>query len=262
MAETGARRLRVLIVDDEPLARERLRTLLADDPDVEIAAECGDGSGAVDAVRELNPDLVFLDIQMPELDGFEVVSEVGAERMPPVVFVTAYDEYAIRAFDVHALDYLLKPFERERFERALERAKEEVARGNERRQTEQLRGLLAEIGRADEADAGAGRFVIRSRGRITIVRPDELDWIESAGNYVRLHTPDGSHLMRQTMRRMADRLPAREFIRVSRSAIVRVDRIHELMCLAHGEYEIVLQDGTKVKSSRSYIDEINALLGA
>lgn len=260
-AETGDGRIRALVVDDEPLARERLRTLLAADPDVEVAGECADGRSAVEAVRELQPDLVFLDVQMPEMDGFEVVTEVGAESMPPVVFVTAYDEYAIRAFDVHAVDYLLKPFERARFERALDRAKEQLAGrpGSERRLADQLRSLLAELRPESDEGKGVDRLVIRSRGRITIVRPGEVEWVEAAGNYVRLHVAEGSHLMRETMERMTERLGG-EFIRVSRSAIVRIDGIRELKRLSHGEYTIVLRDGTKVKSSRTYAGGLEKLL--
>lgn len=260
MADRKDGRLRVLIVDDEPLARERLRSLLANDPEVQIAGECGDGRSAVDAVRDLNPDLVLLDVQMPELDGFEVVAEVGVDAMPPVVFVTAYDEYAIRAFDVHALDYLLKPFERDRFERALDRAKQRATPEKDRRLTEKLRALLTELQPARDAGLEADRLVIRSRGRITIVRPAEVEWIEAAGNYVRLHLADDAHLMRETMAGMTERLPPGEFLRVSRSAIVRVEGIDELRHRSHGEYTIVLRDGTKVKSSRSYTDDIEALL--
>lgn len=253
----GDRKLRTLIVDDEPLARERLRTLLADDPEVEVVGECADGRGAVRAMRELAPALVFLDVQMPVLDGFEVVTEIGVERMPAVIFVTAYDEYAIRAFDVHALDYLLKPFERSRFDRAVARAKEQLADGTEQGLARQLRALLKEVGPARD---GADRLVIKSRGRITFVRPEEVAWIEAAGNYVRLHVKDGSHLMRETMTKVLERLPSGEFLRVSRSAIVRLDRIRELRPRQHGEYVILLRDGTSVKSSRGYADSLQSVL--
>lgn len=253
--------LRALVVDDEPLGRERLRTLLADDPEVEIVGECADGRSAVEAVRDLAPDLVFLDVQMPLLDGLDVVSEVGADAMPPVIFVTAYDEYAIRAFEVHALDYLLKPFDRERFERALERAKQHLAmKGQGAALAGQLRALLAEIRPGNDEADDVDRLVIRSRGRITIVPTRELDWIEAAGNYARLHAGDESHLMRETMTGLEEGLPDTEFVRVSRSAIVRVDRIRELKRLSHGEYTIVLRDGTRVKSSRGYADRLEELL--
>lgn len=254
--------LRVLVVDDEPLARERLRTLLDADPEVEIVGEAADGRGAVEAVRELAPDLVFLDVQMPLLDGFDVVDAVGAAAMPLVVFVTAYDEYAIRAFDVHALDYLLKPFDRPRFEQALERAKQQLATGG-RGETlaGQLRALLADARSASGAVDETDRLVVRSHGRITFVPVRELDWIEAAGNYARLHAGQQTHLMRETMTGLAGRLPDGEFIRISRSAIVRVDRIRELKRLTHGEYEIVLGDDTRVKSSRGYSDRLEELLG-
>lgn len=255
------RPLRALVVDDEPLGRERLRTLLADDPEVEIVGECADGGSAVEAVRDLVPDLVFLDVQMPLLDGFDVVKEVGAEAMPPVIFVTAYDEYAIKAFEVHALDYLLKPFDRQRFERALERAKQHLAlQGKGGALAGQLRALLAEVRSGRDKADGVDRLVIRSRGRITIVPTRELDWIEAAGNYARLHAGEETHLMRETMTGLADQLPATEFARVSRSAIVRIDRIRELKRRSHGEYTIVLRDGTRVKSSRGYTDRLEELL--
>lgn len=253
--------IRALVVDDEPLGRERLRTLLADDPEIEIVGECADGRSAVEAVRDLGPDLVFLDVQMPLLDGFDVVEEVGAEAMPPVIFVTAYDEYAIKAFEVHALDYLLKPFDRERFERALERAKQHLAlKEKGGALAGQLRALLAEVRSGRETADDVDRLVIRSRGRITIVPTRELDWVEAAGNYARLHAGEETHLMRETMTGLADQLPATEFARVSRSAIVRLDQIRELKRRPHGEYTIVLRDGTRVKSSRGYADRLEELL--
>lgn len=253
--------LRVLVVDDEPLARERLRSLLAADPEVEFVGERADGRAAVEAVRELAPDLVFLDVQMPLLDGFGVVSSIGADAMPLVIFVTAYDEYAIRAFEVHALDYLLKPFDRPRFEQALERAKEQLVVGEHGGAlAAQLRALLAEARFSRDGRNEADRLVVRSRGRITFVLVRELDWIEAAGNYARLHVGEETHLMRETMAGLADRLPDAEFVRVSRSAIIRVDRIRELKRLSHGEYAIVLGDGTQVKSSRGYADRLEQLL--
>ncbi|MGD8495731.1 MAG: LytTR family DNA-binding domain-containing protein [Gemmatimonadales bacterium] len=252
--------LRVLVVDDEPLARERLRSLLAADPKVELVGECADGRGAVEAIVELAPDLVFLDVQMPLLDGFGVVNEIGVDAMPAVIFVTAYDEYAIQAFEVHALDYLLKPFDRSRFERALERAKEQLVGERGEKLADQLRALLAEAQSTRDAAKATDRLVIRSRGRITFVPLRELDWVEAAGNYARLHAGDETHLMRETMTGLADRLPEGEFVRVSRSAIVRIDRIRKLVRQAHGEYEIVLGDGRRVRSSRGYADRLEELL--
>jgi len=254
-------RLRVLVVDDEPLARERLRTLLAEDPEIEIVGECADGRATVEAVRGLAPDLVFLDVQMPLLDGFDVVTEIGVDAMPPVIFVTAFDEYAIRAFDVHAHDYLLKPFDRARFERALKRAKEQLAVGGRGAALAgQLRALLDAVRSGRDTANQDDRLVVRSRGRITFVFTRELDWIEAAGNYARLHVGEETHLMRETMTGLADRLPADEFARVSRSTIVRVDRIRELKLLSHGEYTLVLRDGTRLKSSRGYADRLEKLL--
>jgi two-component system LytT family response regulator len=251
-------RIRTVIVDDEPLARERLRTLLAAEPDVEIVAECANGRRAVTVLGEQDADLVFLDVQMPELDGFEVLESLGPERCPKIVFVTAYDRHALRAFEVHALDYLLKPFDRERFRTALDRARRELARSNgdggvERR----LEALLDELrgGRAH-----LERLVVRSVGRVTFLPVDEIDWIEGAGNYARVHTGARDHLVRETMKTLSERLDPRRFTRIHRSTIVNVERIRELRPGFHGEFVVILTDGTRLASSRNFSDRLRELM--
>ena len=244
---------RILIVDDEPLARERIRTLLAERTDVETVGECRDGQEAVEAIHSLAPDLVFLDVQMPELDGFGVIEAVGAEAMPAVIFVTAYDQHALRAFEVHALDYLLKPFDIERFNEALDRALRLLDHRSDA-VSQKLARLLDDLG---TAPSHLDRLMIKSRARIYFVRVDEIDWIEAAGNYLRLHTGTDTHLLRQTMTRMEDQLDPNQFIRIHRSTIVNVDRVKELQSLFSGDYEVTLTDGTKLTLSRSYRDRLD-----
>ena len=250
-------KLRVLIVDDEPLAREGLRMHLAQEPDVTVIGESADGVEAVDAITQLEPDLVFLDIQMPGVDGFGVIERVGIERMPAVVFVTAYDEFALQAFEAHALDYLLKPFDEERFRRALERARTQL-RGRARRNLEErlLRLIDARTTRSEYVE----RLVVRSSGRILILRVDDIDWIEAAANYVRLHVGGKSYLMRETMSGIERKLDPARFVRVHRSTIVRIDRIRELEPLFQGDYLIVLQDGSRLTSSRGYRSSVQRVL--
>jgi two-component system LytT family response regulator len=270
--------LRVLVVDDERLARGRLKRLLRDEEGVEVIGECADGSEAVGAIRQLAPDLVLLDVQMPELDGFGVLSAVGPERMPPVIFVTAHDQYAVRAFEVHALDYLLKPFDADRFRRAFRRARATLERELAARQGDRLTALLEQLTAAPppvQAPAAAAptaaepaprvryvdRLLIKSGGRVFFVRTGEIDWIEAAGNYVRLHVGRDAHLLRETMNTLATRLDPALFIRVHRSTIVRVDCIREMQPWFSGEYVIVLRDGTKLKLSRGYREQVVTQLG-
>lgn len=248
-------KIRTLLVDDEPLARERLRTLLAREPDVEVAGECGDGASAIAAIEEHEPDLVFLDVQMPEADGFEVVRAVGPERMPPVIFVTAFDQYALRAFDVHACDYLLKPFDRQRFAAALQRARGRLR--EKRSATPDLRALLEEL---RPAPRFAGRLVIRDGGRVLFLGTDEIDWIGAAGNYVEIHAGKQVHLLRETMHALEGRLDPGCFLRIHRSTIVRVDCIRELYADFHGDYSVRLRDGTRLTLSRTHKDRLKKLL--
>ena len=250
--------LRVLIVDDEPLAREGLRLHLAELPGVEVVGEAADGEEAVRSIQGLDPDLVLLDVQMPGLDGFGVVQAMGAQGMPPVVFVTAFDEFAVRAFEAHALDYLLKPVDPDRLARAVERARErrrqERGRDLERRVLGLMEGLRAE-GRYLE------RLAVRSGSRIVFVRVSEIDWIEASGNYARLHAGKSEYLLRETMSALEAQLDPRQFMRIHRSTLVRVDRIRELEPLYQGDYVVILEDGTRLTSSRSYRDKLQALLG-
>jgi two-component system LytT family response regulator len=241
--------IRVVIVDDEALARRRLRSLLHDEPDVEVVGECGDGGSAVTTIESLAPDLVFLDVQMPEADGFEVLEAVSAERMPVVVFVTAYDRYALQAFEVHALDYLLKPFSRNRFRGALSRAREEVRRRRGeglRSAGDELSALLREL---RGAKPWLERLVVRDGGRVSFIKVDEIDWIESEGNYLRLHVGPDAHLVRGTIKGSAERLDPERFVRTSRSTIVNLDRVREIHPWSRGELVVVLRDGTQLPTS-------------
>jgi two-component system LytT family response regulator len=254
--------LRTVIVDDEPLARERLRTLLEPHAEVVLLAECADGEEAIEAIRSLDPDLVFLDVQMPAVDGFGVLEALDG-RLPAVVFVTAYDDYALRAFEVNAIDYLLKPFDRARFEKALARVSERLARGPSAGDDDagaggrELRALLAHL----RAERGYSvRFVVRSGGRLQFVRAEEVDWIDAQGNYVRLHVGGKAHLVRETMKGVEARLDPDRFFRVHRSAIVNVDRIAALEPYFHGEYVVTMRDGSKLTSSRTHSGRLRELL--
>jgi len=246
-------KIRVLIVDDEPLARDRVGRFLAGEPDIEIIGECADGGETVAKIRSLKPDLVFLDIQIPEMDGFEVLEAIGVDRMPSVIFVTAYDQYALRAFDVHALDYLLKPYNRERFGRALERARAELQHGETDGLDERLRALLAHL---KPERKWLDRLLIKSSGRAFFLRTDELDWVEAEGNYVKLHAGREAHLLRETMNNFAAKLDPDRFLRIHRSTLVNVERIRELQPMFRGDYIIVLRDGTQLTLSRNYRDKL------
>jgi two-component system, LytTR family, response regulator len=244
--------MRVLIVDDEPLACERLRTLLAAEPGIEIAGECHDGRSALQAIRDLAPDLVFLDVQMPELDGFAVIEALPSP--PAVIFVTAFDQFAIRAFEVCALDYLLKPFDRERFAKALARGRAECERRSASDLGARMQSLLAELrGRKKYLD----RIVIRAGGRVIFLRAEELDWIEAAGNYVRLHSGAEEYLYRETLSRMEAALDPACFARIHRSTIVNTERIKELHPLFRGDYTVVLRDGRRLTLSKPYRPRLN-----
>jgi len=236
--------LRVLIVDDERICRSGLAAFLQDDPEVTVAGECANGLEAVTAIRTLHPDLVFLDIQMPEMDGFEVLRALAPQETPRVIFVTAYDQYAIRAFEVNALDYLLKPFSRERFAAALARAKSGGARP--------LGSLL------DQAAAPV-RFVVRSGARSRFIAVDDVDWIEAAQNYVCLHAGEESGLLRQTMNSLEKSLAPAQFVRIHRAILVNSHRIREIHAIGEGEYE-VLAGGRLLKSSRRYRRAVSALI--
>jgi two-component system LytT family response regulator len=251
-------KIRALVVDDEPLARQRVRTLLEADPEIELVAECADGEQAVTALEEHKPDLVFLDVQMPLLDGFGVLEALGGGWMPVVVFVTAHDRYALKAFEVHALDYLLKPFDRERFQAALERAKAQVRKEQDGGVSEKLFALLQDV---KDARRPQDRLVVKSAGRVYFVRIEDIDWIEAAGNYARLHVGKDTHLLRESMSGLEARLEARKFLRIHRSTIVNLERIRELQPTFHGDYAVTLRDGTELTLSRGYRDKLQELLG-
>ena len=248
--------VRAIVVDDEPLARERVVTLLGENPEVQIVAQCGDGHQATKAIIDLQPDLVFLDVQMPDRDGFGVLEAVGADRLPAVVFVTAFDEYALRAFDVHALDYILKPITPDRFKRALARAVSAIGERRGRASDPRLVRLLEELAARDRPD----RLVVKADGRIHLLRPAEIDWVEADGKYARLHVGKNVHAVRQPLRQIAERLSPHGFVRIHRSAIVNVDRIRELEPWFHGEYVVWLKDGRKLTSSAAYSVELHRLV--
>ena len=249
---------RVVIADDEPLARERLKMLLTGQTDLQLVAECQDGTSAIDAIRRLQPDLVFLDVQMPGATGFQVVESIGADRMPLVVFVTAFDKYALRAFDVHALDYLLKPFDKERFQQALERARQHLERPSNGDLQRRLLELVQDL---KPAAPRLERFVIKSGGRVFFVRTDEIDWIEAAGNYVKLHVGNDTHLFRETMNALEAQLPAETFYRIHRSHIVNIERVKELQPWFNGEYVVFLRNGTRLTLSRGYREKLQERIG-
>ena len=255
--------IRALIVDDEPLARTGVRQLVEPRDDVTVVGEAADGPEAVRQIKKQDPDLVFLDVQMPEMSGLEVVREVGVEQMPLTIFVTAYDQYALDAFEAHALDYLLKPIEEERFEEALERARQQLERVEAGALNEQLRGVLREYAEeAEEDDPGIERFTVRSRDRIYFVDAEDVQWIESEGDYVALHDGEDTHLVRKTMKELEQNLSSDHFLRVHRSYIVNVNYIEELRPLDHGTYQLRMASGTPLKTSRGYSDNVDALLDA
>jgi two-component system LytT family response regulator len=246
--------IRTIIVDDEPLACERLRMLLVNEPDIEIVSECRNGADARRTIEQLAPDLVFLDIQMPELTGFEVLERLEQTRMPVIIFVTAYDQYALKAFEVSALDYLLKPFDRERFTRALNRARADLNRRKAGHVNEHVLQLLSELERSKKY---LEKLIVRTGGRVFFVRADELDWIEAAGNYVRLHTGKEEFLYRETMTKLEAQLNPERFARIHRSTIVNVARIKELQPWFRGDYQVVLRDNRKLTLTRGYRGRLN-----
>src|SRR6516225_11589988 len=250
--------IRVLLSDDEALARERLRSLLEEEADLEIVAECGDGKSAITTIRRERPDLVFLDIQMPEVDGCGVVQALRNDLMPLTIFVTAYDSYAMKAFEVHALDYLLKPVGKERLTEAVGRARrqlEQPSDGTFQRRVLEMLGDLEARQRAPE------RIVIKSDGEIVYLKPHEIDWAESAGNYVCLHVGGATHILRETITALESRLGSRQFMRVHRSTLVNVDRIKTLRPSLYGDYSILLRDGTKLTLSRGFRETVLRRLG-
>src|SRR5438132_5145372 len=250
--------IRALIADDEVLARKFIRRMLKDDHDVEIVGECSNGKEAVAMIRKQNPDVVFLDVQMPEMDGFAVLESVGIERLPEIIFATAYEQYAIRAFELHALDYLLKPFDQARFKDAIKYAKE---RFRSERQNDGRMLISALLETIKNKPQYLECLVIKAGGRISILRTEEINWIEADVKYVHLYTSKAKPMVRQTLSAMETKLDPRKFRRVHRSAIVNVERIAKPQPLISGEYSILLQDGTKLTLSRNYRDKLFDLLG-
>jgi two-component system LytT family response regulator len=269
------RKIRVLIVDDEALARKGVRVMIANDPEIEVIAECRSGREAVTVIREQTPDLVFLDIQMPEMDGFQVIEEVGAKQMPVTVFVTAFDEYALRAFEAQALDYLLKPFDHDRFDTALQRAKTQVRQQNLGEMSESILAVLTDMRPTPvestlqgdnskppepEVQGSIDRVVIKSGGRIYFLKVEEIDWVEGTGDYLSLHAGSQTHLIRETMRKFHAKLDSKKFLRIHRSTIVNIERIKDIQSVFKGEYIVTLTSGTRLNSSRGYRHQLQALL--
>ena len=265
MSERSVRPITAVIVDDEGLAREAVRLRLAAEPDIEVVGEAANGADAIDLVRRLEPDLMFLDIQMPGMDGFEVVERVASDHLPIVVFVTAHDRYALKAFETHALDYLLKPFTAGRFHAALDRARLEVAKAGDHDTHQRLIQVLDERRRARQQRSDsegtpqyAARLAVKHNQRIVLVKTADIDWIESSANYAHLHTSGTMYVVRMTMGELERQLDPERFARIHRSTIVQLDRISEIVAAWHGDFDVTLQDGTTLRLSRNYRDRVLA----
>jgi two-component system LytT family response regulator len=252
--------LRVVVADDEPIGRQRLTRLLQAEPDTEVVAACADGEEAVEAIREHTPDLVLLDIQMPRLDGFEVVAALGQAHQPAVIFVTAHDQYAVRAFEIHAFDYLLKPVDQDRLREAMGWALSATRRGPQGSGTRRILTLLEELNARDRA-RGRDRLVVRTPERAIFLRTETIDWIEAAGKFVHLHVGRATHALRESMAELEQELDPTRFLRISRSVIVNLDRIQEVQPWFQGDYVLILSDGTRLTSTRGYRENMRRLLG-
>jgi two-component system LytT family response regulator len=252
-------KIRALIVDDEPLARERIRSLLRQEADVEVVGEAADGQSALQALRELRPDLLFLDVQMPGFDGFRLLEKLDADQMPVTVLVTAFDRYALQAFEIHALDYLLKPFDRRRFQESLRRARDQLRQAPSEEFGRRMLALYKDI--ANGTGRYLERLVVKSAGRVLFVPVSEIDWIEAAGNYVRLHQGTNEHLIRDTMNGLESKLDPKKFLRIHRSTMVNIDRVQELQPSFHGDYVVILSTGAQLTLSRGYRESIQDRLG-
>jgi len=247
----------VLIADDEALGRARLRDLVRSEPNLELVAECSDGLEALKAIREKSPDLVFLDVRMPELDGFAVLEALKGHRVPAVIFVTAHREFAVRAFEVHAVDYLLKPFDKERFRAAVRRARGVLQRDAGARSDQLLSAVMATL---QTRRKRLERLLVKSHGRISMIATGEIDWIGTAANYAELHVGKRSYLLRTPIKSLASQLSREQFIQISRFHLVNVDRIKEVRSKPHGDYEVLLHDGTRLPGSRTHREKLGALL--
>jgi two-component system LytT family response regulator len=255
---TDAVRIRALVVDDEPLARELIREMLATDSEVEVVGECANGREAIEAIKASSPDLVFLDIQMPELGGFELLESLDPNTTPYVIFVTAYDQYAVRAFEVHALDYLLKPFDRERFEVAWQRAKAQLKLDRTSRRDQDIIALLEEL---KAGPRYLERLVIKNGGRVFFLHVQDVYCIEAEGNYVRVYDNQKGYLLRETISSLEEQLDPKQFLRIHRSAIVKIDRIKEMQPWFHGEYRIIMENGKQLALSRNYRANLQEAVG-
>ncbi|MBI5687717.1 MAG: response regulator transcription factor [Verrucomicrobia bacterium] len=240
-------KIKTLIVDDEPLARERIRTLLAKEPDIEVLGECANGDEALAALKKQSADLLFLDVQMPEMDGFEMLSRLGKDALPAVIFVTAYDQHAVKAFEVHALDYLLKPFKQSRFKEAVQRVRDQIGR---QQSADVSKRLIQLLGDRKPAPAFLQRLTVKENERVVLVKVSQIEWIESAGNYVVLHVGKQNHILRETLAALEAQLDPKQFLRISRSTLVNLDQVRELQPLFKGEYVVVLQDGKQLPMTR------------
>ncbi len=252
--------LRVVVADDEPLGRQRLVRLLQAEPETDVVAACADGEEAVVAIREHVPDVVLLDIQMPLLDGFEVVAALGDADQPAVIFVTAHDQYALRAFEVHAFDYLLKPVDQERLREAIGRAMSTPGTAQQGSTTRRILSLLEELNTRERA-RGRDRLVVRTPERAFFLRSETIDWVEAAGKFVHLHVGRSIHALRESMAELEQELDPARFLRISRSVIVNIDRIQEIQPWFQGDYVLILTDGTRLTSTRGYRDNMRKLLG-
>ncbi|MCK9407623.1 MAG: LytTR family DNA-binding domain-containing protein [Bacteriovoracaceae bacterium] len=252
--------IRAIIVDDEPLAREKVQLFANDESDIEIVELCTNGQEAIASFHRHKPDLLFLDIQMPEINGFDVLKHLQLHPpLPEIIFITAYDEFALRAFEFHALDYLLKPYDRERFTKAVAYARNLIAsRPQSDVTTEQIKALLDSL---KQSPSKLERLIVKTNGRIIFLRIDEIDWMEAAGNYIKLHVGNETHLMRETMNKMEEQLSSQQFIRIHRGTIINIAKIKELQPYFNGEYKVTLQNNTTVILSRGYRDNFTTVLG-
>ena len=255
---SGAKAIRVLIVDDELLARERVRDLLCGHSDVQVIGECTNAYEAATVLQHIHADVMFLDVQMPEADGFAAIESIPPGRLPYIIFVSAFDRYAVRAFEINALDYLLKPFDRERFEKALARARTAINTRKDESLGERLISILETV---KTHPSPVERLIVKNNGHICFIKTEEIDWIEAEGNYVRLHTGKESHLLRETISALENCLDPKKFLRVHRSTIINIDRVKEMQSWFHGEYRIIMYCGAELMLSRNYRDRLNEFLG-
>jgi two-component system LytT family response regulator len=249
--------IRVVIIDDEPLGRQKLRRLLRSEADVEIVGEFDGGGETVHELRRLSPDLLFLDIQMPERDGFTILKQMGGHNIPHVIFVTAYDQYALRAFEIHASDYLLKPFDRQRFHRSLQHVREDIQKSKTRTVDDRLIALLEDLKASREFP---DRLAVKSGGHVHFVRTGELDYIQSAGNYIRLHVGSKSYLLRETMNDIQTKLNPQQFVRIHRSTMVNIESVKELQPWFGGSYVVILNNGTRLNMSRAFRSDLSSTI--